>query len=82
MSGQDLFYQFIACDYRMQSPSLFQNIFQFCTLFAQIFKYSALFQHFFALTFLCSFSEKIAPMSLLSRIGPSGDIWKKMRCIM
>ena len=81
MSDQDLFYQFIACDYRMQSPSLFQNIFQFCILFAQIFKYSALFQHFFALTFLCPFSEKIAPMPLLSRI-PSGDIWNKMRCIM
>ena len=66
----------------MQSPALFQNIFHFWTFFAQIFKNFALFQHFFASTFLCPFSEKITRMPLLSRIGPSGDIWTKMRCIM
>ena len=56
--------------------TFFRIFSNFGHFFADGFRYLALLQHFFAL-FL-----KISPMPLLSRIGPSGDIWTKMRCIM
>ena len=48
IKNQGQFQQFIACNYHMQSPALFLNIFKCCTIFAQIFKCFALFQQFFA----------------------------------
>ena len=39
-----IFWQLTACDYRLQSLALFQNIFKFLYIFAQILKFFALFQ--------------------------------------
>ena len=56
LSIQGLFQQFVACDYRTQSPALFQNIFKFFTFlpkFSNILPFFALSlkNHMHALTF-------------------------------
>ena len=46
----NLFQQFIACDYRTESPALFQNILKFCTFspkFSNIFPFLIISLPFF-----------------------------------
>ena len=69
---QDLFYQFIECNNLMQSPTLFQNIFKFCTI---LHKFLNILTFFVLLKIVLPFFCKIGCIPLLSRIGPMQELY-------
>ena len=72
-NDQGLFQQFIACNYRTQSPALFQNIFQIYTFLA---KFSNLLPFLTIFCLFLPFFRKITCLPLLSRIGPDdAELW-------